>query len=96
MARANGTRHALLVWIIAMAATATDAIIDTIRDGTEGVVRLIIGVPFWADTDLTGEAEAILVLALFAAVSLVCALVGGALGQTANKIDRTDDTVVGS
>jgi len=94
IARANGTRHAVLAWVVAMAATAADAIIDLLRDGTEGVVQLIIGVPFWDGTGLTGEGEAILVLAIFAGVSLAGAIIGGGLGQTANRIDRTDDAVV--
>lgn len=38
--------------------------------GTDGVVQLIVGVPFWGQTGLTGEAEAILVLAIFASVAL--------------------------
>lgn len=94
LARANGTRHAVLVWVVAMAATGADAIIETIRDGTEGVVQLIVGVPFWAETGLTGEAEAVLVLAIFAGVSLAGAIIGGGLGQTANRVDRTDDAVL--
>jgi hypothetical protein len=94
MARANGTRHAILVWVIAMLATAADAIFEAIRNGTEGVLRLISGVPFWAETGLTDEVRAIVVLAIFAAVSLVGALIGGGLGQTANKVDRTDDVLV--
>lgn len=94
IARANGTRHAVLVWVIAMLATGADAIIDMLRNGTEGVVQLIIGVPFWDGTGLTGEGEAILVLAIFAGVSLAGAIIGGGLGQTANRIDRTDDAVV--
>src|SRR3954449_3550692 len=38
LARANGTRHALLVWVIAMVATAADAIIDWVRTGEQGVI----------------------------------------------------------
>lgn len=90
MARANGTRHALLMWAVAMAATGADALVETARGGTHGMVRLIIGVPFWAETGLTGNSDAVIVLAVFAGVSLIGALIGGGLGQTANSIDRTD------
>jgi hypothetical protein len=94
LARANGTRHAVLVWVIAMAATAADAIIESMRTGEHGAVRLVTGVPFWSETGLTSETKAVLVLAIFAAVSLVGAMIGGGLGQAANRIDRTDDAVV--
>lgn len=94
IARVRGTRQAVLVWFLAMAATAADAVIDAFRDGSVGAVRLIGGVPFWSDTGLTGDAEAVLVLAVFAAASLLGAIVGGGLGQTANRIARTDNAVV--
>lgn len=94
VARANGTRHAVLVWVLAMAATAADAINATIGTAGDGIISRIIGIPFWGRTGLTGEAEAVLVLALFAGVSLLGALLGGGLGQTANRIDRTDGAVV--
>lgn len=90
LARANGTRHAILMWAVAMVATGADALFETARDGTHGMVRLIIGVPFWAETGLTNDTKAVIVLAIFAGVSLVGALIGGGLGQTANSIDRTD------
>lgn len=94
MARANGTRHAVLVWALAMLATGADAIIENIRDGTEGVVQLIAGVPFWSETGLSDRFEATLVLLLFAGASLVGAFMGGALGQAANRLDRTDNAVI--
>jgi hypothetical protein len=94
IARANGTKHAALTWLVAMVATTADAVVEAIRDGTEGVIRLIVGVPFWAETGMVEEAETILALAVFAAASLLGALVGGALGQAANRMDRTDDAVV--
>lgn len=90
LARANGTRHAILMWAVAMVATGADALFETARDGTHGMVRLIIGVPFWAETGLTNDTKAVIVLAIFAGVSLIGALIGGGLGQTANNIDRTD------
>lgn len=96
MARAHGTTHAALAWVVAMAATGADAIIDAARGGTTGVVRLLPGIPYWADTGLTGQVEMGLVLGIFAVASLLGALIGGALGQVANRVDRTDDAVVGS
>lgn len=50
--------------------------------------------PFWDGTGLTGEGKAILVLVIFGGVSLAGAIMGGGLGQTANRIDRTDEAVV--
>lgn len=94
MARANGVRHAVLVWVVAMLATGADALVEVIGSGVTGVVRLIPGVPFWADTGLTSRGQAIGVLAIFAGVALGGAIIGGAFGQTANRIDRTDDAVV--
>lgn len=94
MARAKGTTHAALAWVIAMAATGVDAIIEATRAGTTGVVRLLPGVPFWADTGLTGQVELGLVLGIFAVASLIGALIGGALGQIANRVDRTDGAFV--
>lgn len=96
MARAHGTTHAALAWVVAMAATGVDAIIEAARSGTTGVVRLLPGVPYWADTGLTGQAEMGLVLGIFAIASLIGALVGGALGQMANRVDRTDGASVRS
>lgn len=96
IARANGSRHALLVWVVAMAATGADALFESIRDGSVGVVQLMPGVPYWIDTGLSGRAEAAIALAIFAGASLVGALVGGALGQAANRVARTDDALVRS
>ena len=94
MARANGVRHAVLVWVLAMLATGADALVEVLDDRATGVVRLIPGVPFWAETDLTTRGQAIIVLALFAGAALGGAILGGIFGQTANRIDRTDDAVV--
>lgn len=96
IARANGTRHAVLVWVIAMIATVADTIYEGATDGTDGVVRLINGVPFWSDTGLTTAGERVLVLAIFAGISFAGALIGGGLGQTANRVERTDDAIVRS
>ena len=65
------------------------------RDGEQGVIRLIPGVPFWAETGLEGsDGEIVLVLAILAAAALAGALVGGALGQGVNRAERTDDAIV--
>ena len=94
LARANGTRHAVAVWIVAMAATAADAVVDVIESSDTGTIRLIPGVPFWTDSGLTSVGRAIAVLAVFAAAALIGSIVGGGFGQTANRIDRTDDAIV--
>jgi hypothetical protein len=94
MARANGTTHAALVWVVAMVATGADAIIDRFRDGAVGVVRTLQGVPFWDGTGMHGDGRLALVALIFAAASLIGALVGGALAQSANRRDRADDVVV--
>lgn len=96
MARAHGTMHGLLVWAIAMLATGGDALIESLRAGGTGVLQLIPGVPYWVDTGLRGRAEAGAALAVFAVVALAGALVGGGLGQAANRRDRTDDALVES
>lgn len=94
IARAHGTLHGLLVWVVAMLATAADTVFETIRSGAVGVIRLIPGVPYWAGTDLRGRGDTMIVFALFAGAALVGALIGGLLGQTANRVERTDDAVL--
>jgi hypothetical protein len=94
MARAHGTTHAALMWVVAMVATGADAIIDRFRDGAVGVVRTLQGVPFWDGTGMQGDGRLALVALIFAAVSLAGALIGGALAQGANRRDRRDDVVV--
>lgn len=94
MARTHGILHALIMWGIAVIATIADAIAETVRDGSEGVIRLMDGIPFWAETGLTDGTERVLVLGIFAAAQLVGAFVGGSLGQTANRIDRSDDVIL--
>jgi hypothetical protein len=94
MARAHGVRHALFVWIIAMVASVVDAVIEASGNGTDGVIQLIPGVPFWNGTGLSSSAEAVLIMMIFAGVSLVGALTGGLIGQTANRLDRTDGAIV--
>ena len=95
LARSRGTRHAVVMWIIAMAATLADALVEWGRDGEQGVIRLIPGVPFWGETGLEGsDGEIVLVLGILAAAALAGALIGGALGQGVNKVERTDDAIV--
>ena len=94
VARANGTRHAIVMFLIAMGATLADALVEWSRSGDQGVIRRIPGVPFWAETGLADHGETLLVLALFAGAALVGSLLGGALGQGVNRADRTDDAIV--
>ena len=58
------------------------------------MIRLIPGVPYWAGTVLGGRGDAILVFAIFVGAVHVEALIGGPLGQTANRVDRTDNVVL--
>jgi hypothetical protein len=94
IARAHGPKHAVFVWVIAMLASMTDAIVEASGRGVDGFIRLLPGVPFWSDTGLGGNGEVVLIMTIFAVISLAGVLVGGVLGQTANRIDRTDDAIV--
>jgi hypothetical protein len=86
IARRNGTRHALLAWLIAMIATGADAIISAIRDRAQVIADL--GLPYWNNTGLESSGSAFLALALFALFALAGAFVGGLMGQTANLAAR--------
>lgn len=87
MARNNGTRHALLAWVLAMLATGADAIMREVRDGYTSVLAAR-DLPSWVDTGLDGGAAAGLVFALFALGALVAALAGGGIGSGANALAR--------
>lgn len=88
LARNNGIRHAGLVWAVALVATLVDAVVESIGNGVDGVIREIDGVPFWAETGLTDGYERTVVLAIFAAAQLIGCLVGGGLGQLGNRAGR--------
>lgn len=94
LARANGTRHAIVMFLVAMGATLADALVERGRSGEEGVLRLIPGIPFWSDTGLTDEGQAVIVLVVFAGAALLGSLLGGSLGQGVNRAERTDDALV--
>jgi hypothetical protein len=84
MARNHAMAHAALVWVLAMAATAADAIVQRARTGGSSVLSQI-GMPSWTETGLQNNWRLWAVLALFALAALIGALLGGALGAVANR-----------
>lgn len=86
MARAHGLIHAALAWAIAMLATGADAIASVIRDAPTVLSRLDIA--YWAETGLGSEFDTVLALGAFALAALAGALIGGGMGQGANRAAR--------
>lgn len=84
MGRRLGIVHAGLAWLVAMIATGVDAIAATLRD-TGTSVLAALRIPYWAETGLDSNIDAVLALGFFAVVSLVFALLGGAVGEGANR-----------
>ena len=88
LARHRGTTHALLAWVLAMAASGADAIVAWIRDEPQVIQALTL--PTWVNNGLEAEVGTAIALAIFALVSLVAVLIGGALGQSANRAARIE------
>ena len=88
LARHRGTTHALLAWVLAMAASGADAIVAWIRDEPQVIQALTL--PTWVNNGLEAEVGTGIALAIFALVSLVAVLIGGALGQSANRAARIE------
>jgi hypothetical protein len=86
IARRNGVRHALMVWVVAMAATGADAIVGAVRDRPQVIADL--GLPYWHDAGLGAGGDAIVALGIFALVSLGGVAMGGVLGQGINLASR--------
>lgn len=86
VARRNGVRHALLAWVVAMAATGADAIVGLIRDRPQVIVDLWL--PYWHETGLGAGGDTVVALGIFALAALGGALVGGVLGQGVNLAAR--------
>jgi hypothetical protein len=86
VARRNGTRHAVLAWLVAMIATGADAVVSAIRDRAQVIADL--GLPYWNDTGLGSGGDTVVALCIFALVGLGGAFLGGLLGQTANLAAR--------
>jgi hypothetical protein len=84
MARNHAMAHAGLVWVLAMATTLADALVQRVRTGGSSVLHQI-GMPSWSETGLQNNWRLWLVLAVFALAALIGALVGGALGAMANR-----------
>jgi len=84
MARAHGVLHAAAVWLLAMLATGADAVVQTVRDGGESPLAQL-GIPYWVGTGFEDDAAFVGALAIFAGVSLVAAIIGGIMGQAANR-----------
>jgi hypothetical protein len=84
MARNHAMAHAGLVWVLAMAATAADALVQRARTGGSSVLNQI-GMPSWTETALQNNWRLWVVLGAFALAALIGVLVGGALGAVANR-----------
>jgi hypothetical protein len=84
MARNRAMAHAVLVWVLAIAATAAELITQRVRTGGSSVLDQI-GVAHWTDTGFQNDWRLWLVLAAFTGAALLGALIGGALGAAANR-----------
>jgi hypothetical protein len=84
MARNRAIAHAVLVWVLAIAATAAEAISQNMRAGGASVLDRI-GVAHWTDSGLQNDWRLWAVLAAFAIAALVGTLMGGVLGAAANR-----------
>lgn len=87
MARRLGTLHAVAAWAIAMIATGADAIVAQVRDAVPVLAGL--GLPTWANNGLDASFGTGLAYAILAVGGLVGAIVGGMLGDAANRMDVT-------
>lgn len=87
MARVRAVAHAVLAWVIAMIATAADAVIVASRDGGESVLAPL-RIPQWAGLDY--ENVVAVPLVIFAAGSLVAVIVGGVLAAGANRLETRE------
>ena len=84
MARNHAIAHAAVMWVVFMAATVADALVQQARAGGSSVLRQI-GMPSWGDTGLHNDWRLWVALAVFAAAALIGSLIGGALGASANR-----------
>jgi hypothetical protein len=84
MARNRAMAHAVLVWVLAIAATAAEAITQNVRAGGASVLDRI-GVAHWTASGLQNDWRLWVVLAAFAIAALAGTLMGGVLGAAANR-----------
>ena len=87
MARVRAFLHAGLAWFIAMAATAADAIVVSVRDSGSSVLGAL-HLPQWAGLGASYETRVWIPLIIFALGGLVGALIGGSLAAGANRRER--------
>ncbi len=87
IARVRPVMHAVLAWVIAMAATAADAILVALRDSGSSVLAPL-RLPQWAGLDY--ENSVAIPLVIFALGGLAGALVGGWLALGANRRETTE------
>jgi hypothetical protein len=84
MARNHAIAHAAVMWVLFMAATVADALVQQARTGGSSVLRHI-GLPSWSGTGLQNNWQLWVALGIFAAAALIGSVIGGALGATANR-----------
>jgi hypothetical protein len=84
LARNRALAHAGLVWLLAMATTVADALVQRARTGGQSVLTQI-GMPSWSDTGLQDNWKLWIALGIFALAGVIGALIGGALGAVTNR-----------
>jgi hypothetical protein len=87
IARVRPVTHAVLAWVVAMGATAADAIVVAARDGGSSVLAPL-RLPQWAGLDY--ENRVAIPLVIFALGALVGTIIGGWLALGANRRETTE------
>lgn len=87
IARVRPVAHAVLAWVVAMAATGADAVVVALRDGGASVLAPL-RLPQWAGLDY--ENSVVIPLGIFALGALIGAIVGGWLALGANHRETTE------
>ncbi len=87
MARTRAVAHAVLVWFVAMAATAADAIVVASGDSRSSVLAPL-RLPQWAGLDY--DNTVVIPLIIFAAGAFVAVVIGGSLAAGANRLETKD------
>jgi hypothetical protein len=85
MARRLGTLHAVAAWAIAMVASGADAIAAQVHD--EAQVLAGLALPTWANNGFDASFGTAIAYAILAVGSLAGAILGGMLGDAANRMD---------
>jgi hypothetical protein len=92
MARVRATAHAVSAWIVAMLATAADALVVAGRDSGQSILTPL-HIPDWYGRDY--DNSVVIPLALFAVGSLVGAVIGGMMAAGANHREVRDGIEAG-